>query len=346
MIDRLQSIVPIRKANSGYFHYRTNKWRFDRRFHDGAPVAIDRPVFLIGTQNGGLTLLARILHRHTHAISVTGDHRYWAGEDEAQDALADILPEDFGWRRIDLPGYPDRDHSWVYGNDDFLPFYRRKADELDPAQGARYRRVLQGILRQHGSDKRFIDKSQSLTLRVGAVHRALSEHRPFFVLISRDPYAVVWGQATRNGVLSKLDVPIEQKVVLAAQHWRNSMQAALDDAADQAEVQLRHWQFESILREPDRIVREICDFAELPWESKILPSANDNIPWGSRSDAFNKRKWYPLRPGVNDRYRAELPDWAAETIHELCGDIGERFGSEAPDVLRRAEDSSLQAGID
>lgn len=331
MLDRLvTAFPPVRKASSAWFHYRTNRWRFDARFRAGEPVRIDRPVFLIGTQNGGLTLLSRILHRHPDAISVTGDHRYWAGEDEAQDALADVLPEDFGWRRIDLPGYPATGHSWVYGNDDFLPFYRRRAGEVAPAAAARYRRILQGIHRQHGPTKRFIDKSQSLTLRVGAVQAALAESQPFFVLISRDPYAVIWSQVTRNGVLSALDIGMEQKVMIAAQHWRNSMAAALEDAEADPSIRLHHWTFEGMLAAPDRVVREICDFVDLPWRPAILPAAGDTIPWGSRWDAFNKRKWYPLRSDVNDRYRAAIPGWAVETVDAICGPLAARFGYAPP----------------
>ena len=73
MLDRLMPSVPVRKANSGWFHYRTNRWRFDALFREGPEVAIDRPVYIIGTQNGGLTLLARFLHRHADTISVSGD---------------------------------------------------------------------------------------------------------------------------------------------------------------------------------------------------------------------------------------------------------------------------------
>lgn len=326
MIDRIITFPPIRKANSAWFHYRTNRWRFDARFKGGEAVAIDRPVYLIGTQNGGLTLLARILHRHPEAISVSGDHRYWAGEDEAQDALADILPEDFGWRRIDLPGYPARNHSWVYGNDAFLPYYRRRAGEVDPAAAARYRRILQGVVCQHGPGKRFIDKSQTLTLRIGALQEALADSSPRFVLISRDPYAVIWSQATRGGVLRALDRPAEEKVVIAAQHWRNSLQAALEDADADPSIRLRHWRFEELLEEPERVSSEICDFAELDWRPEILPQARDWIPWGSRLDAFNKRKWHPLRTDVNDRYFKEIPDWAAAKITEICGDLVQKLG--------------------
>lgn len=328
MRDRAMTILPLRKANSALFRYRTQAWRWSVAFRDGPAVAIDRPVYLIGTQNGGLTLLARILHRHRDAISVTGDHTYWAGEDEAQDALPEILPEDFGWRRIDVPGFGTGGHSWLYGTDAFLPHYRRPAGSVDPAACARYRRILQGIIRQQGRGRpvRFVDKSQSLTLRVGAVQDALADSDPRFVLVTRDPHAVIWSQATRNGAVSALDLPLEEKVRLCAQHWANSYEAALADAAADPAIALRHWRFEDILTDPATTLRAICDFCDLGWDARILPGPGDRIPLGSRQDAFNTRKWYPLRADVNDRYLAALPDWARTMIDDRCGALARQFG--------------------
>ena len=62
---------------------------------------------------------------------------------------------------------------------------------------------------------------------------------------------------------------MEQKVTIAAQHWRNSMQAALEDAEANPEIRLRHWTFEGMLSEPERILSEICAFIELDWRPEI-----------------------------------------------------------------------------
>lgn len=337
--DRMVQFWPLRKASSALFHWRTTAWRRHPSFRSGladgeagAP-ALDRPVFLLGTQNGGLTLLSRILHRHRDAISVSGDYRYWAGEDEAQDALADILPEDFGWRRIDLPGFPSRNHGWVYASADFLPYYRRTAADARPAAAARYRRILRAIIAQQGKGRavRFIDKSQSLTVRIGAVQAALADCSPRFVLVSRDPFAVIWSQATRNGVVKALDRPMEDRVRLCADHWANSFSAALEDAEADPGIALRHWRFEDILADPSGRVAEICEFAGMTWDPEILPGPDDRFPWGSRTDAYNRRKWYPLRTNVNDSHRAALPDWATEIIAETCAPLIERFGYHRPD---------------
>lgn len=319
--------LPFRKLNSALFHYRSNSWRFDRSFLDHHNVEIDRPVYLLGTQNGGLTLLSRILHRHPKALSVSGDSKYWAGEDEAQNALADILPEEFGWRRLDVSGFPSSNHGWVYASSPFIDHYRRQVGTIDPSTAARYRRIIKGIIYLHGKNNatRFIDKSQSLTVRVGALQNALWSSDPRFVLITRNPYAVIWGQANRNGVVRNLELELKEKVELCAEHWNNSFRAALDDAAADPNVKLKRWKFEELLAAPNQIVHEICDFIDLPWTASILPSASDKIPWGSRSDAFNKRKWYPLLTNVNEKHLSEIPDWAAQIISNKCRELIDLF---------------------
>lgn len=50
---------------------------------------IQRPIFLLGSQSGGLTLLARILRRHASLVYCTGNSRYWAGSDEMQNVAFD-----------------------------------------------------------------------------------------------------------------------------------------------------------------------------------------------------------------------------------------------------------------
>jgi len=324
-------IPPLRKANSALFHYRANRWRWNKSFLENVDdVSLRAPVYLLGTQGGGLTLLSRILHRHPDAISVSSHHRHWAGEDETQNALAPILPEDFGWRRIDLAGYPVEQHDWLYANDDFLPYYRRRGTDADPAAAARYRALLKAVVRQNGLPghpaPRFIDKSQSLTVRVGFLQAALEDCDPRFVLISRNPYAGVWREASRAGVMRRLNRSIEDRVRIAAQHWRNSFEAAGADADADPQIKLAHWRFEDMLAEPERVIGEICAHAGLAPDLGILPGPDDVFPVGSAVNAFNRQKWYPLRTDVNDRYLAELPNWARAMITEICGPLAERFG--------------------
>lgn len=327
----ISNVTAIRKANSLLFKYRRNRWRWSARFRDPGNVTIDRPIFLIGTQGGGLTLLSRILQRHGQVVSSTGNPRRWGGDDEAQNVYDGLLPEDAGWRRIQMEQYPVKDlGDWVYASDAVLPYYRRKAEDFDPHVAAHYRDTLRRIIALNRittqTTPRFLDKSQSVTVRVGLFHRMLKGSNPKFVLMSRNPYAVVWRAAKAGHQLLELDASIEERLEIAAQHWANSFTAALADKDADDGIALRVFSFEEMLRDVSGVMRQICDFAELPYAASILPSPDDSIPWGAAFDAFNRRKWYPLRPEVNDRYLAELPSWACERIHAICGPVAERLG--------------------
>ena len=80
--------------NRIYYLLKRESWVFDisrylKNFND---VTIDRPIFLLGTQGSGLTLISRMLRRNKSAVSVTGNYRYWAGADEMKSVLGPILP--------------------------------------------------------------------------------------------------------------------------------------------------------------------------------------------------------------------------------------------------------------
>ena len=120
--DAVRRHPSIRNLNSAYFRYRQHRWRWSREFRsDDESVEIDRPIFLLGTQGGGLTIISRILRRLPEVISVTGNHRYWAGDDETQNVLTSALPPELSWRDFQAPGYNTAGHNWIYGCDDYLP---------------------------------------------------------------------------------------------------------------------------------------------------------------------------------------------------------------------------------
>ncbi len=315
-----------RKLNSAAQRARFHRWRFDPRFRDDEAIAIDRPIFLLGTQGGGLTLLARILRRHPDLVCATGDHRYWAGSDEMQNVLRDALPPELTWRSVCPPELPTENHGWVYASDPLLTYYRLTGESADPKTADRFRSVIRKCLRLHGArrdrPRRFIDKSQTFTLQVGFIRQLLDGCDPRFVLVTRNPYVMIWRAVIQVGGVAGLPFDEAGKLEIAMQHWRNSYTAALDD---QPAATMAIWRFEDILNEPEAKIQEICRFVELPFDPAMMPQANDQIPFGSNFDAFGQ-KWYPIRKDASARAIAKVPDWALERITEGCGPLIERFG--------------------
>ena len=41
-------------------------------------INVNKPIFILGTQGGGLTLISRILHRHPDTVYCSGNSKFWA----------------------------------------------------------------------------------------------------------------------------------------------------------------------------------------------------------------------------------------------------------------------------
>jgi hypothetical protein len=327
--DWVVRLPPVRKVNSAWFHYRTHRWRWHPRFRiDDPSVEIDRPIFLLGTQGGGLTLLSRILRRLPNVVSATGNHRYWAGYDELQDVLYDALPPQLRLHALRLPGSTPELRGWIYASELFFDQYHEDASSASAELEAEFKRMLRGLIRMNrprgvSSGLRFLDKSQSFAVRVGLVAELLRDCQPRFVLVTRDPFAMCWRAVQKVAGMVRLDLEEREKVRLAAQHWKNTMETALNECGD---APLAWWRFEDFLAGPERVIREICAFAELDFDPAILPGPEDRIPFGSMYDAFDRSKWYPIRPPVNRPYLETIPAWAVEEVASSCGELVAKFG--------------------
>lgn len=313
------------RLHSAVFRIHSNQWRWRRSFRHGATIPIDRPIFLLGTQGAGLTLLSRILQRHSDIITATGNCRYWTGSDEAHSVLEEVLPPDFTWHHSLKR---EENHNSIFATDELLSLYARDGDDLDPTTAEQYREIVQGVLRMHGATsvdpKRFLDKSQTVSVRVGLFAAALKGCDPRFVLMVRNPFVMTWRSATGSrGVLGRLPLSEEERLTLAIEHWRNLHETALEQEGRVPMLVLR---YEDFLDAPETSTRKVCDFAGLKFHSDLLPQPDDVMPLGSAPDARDGAKWYPIRPANNEKHLARLPDWAREHISTECGDLIERFG--------------------
>lgn len=302
---------------------RHHRWRFNPRKHfvDLSEVPVDRPVFLLGVQGGGLTLIGRVLRRHPTAISVTGDSEYWTGSDEMQNVMADVLPEDLrlrGHPTLEAAGLQD---SWLYATDELLSVFRRTAADATEELADELLARIREILLLHGDAEpnlRLVDKSQSYTVKVSFLARLLDECSPRFLLVTRNPYALC--QRATDQVLTSLDLSRAIRLRLAVEHWSNSMRCALEDGADREGFGAIR--FEDFLSEPERTLEAIDEVVEMQLSPDLLPAPGDAMPLGTPPDG----KWYPLRPDVNEKYLREISDRVVEAVDERCGDLAERLG--------------------
>lgn len=301
-------------------------------------VEIDRPIFLLGFQGGGTTLVSRVIRHHPQVVSVTGNSRYWAGADEMHTVLAPILPSELSGTVLRVPR---KDHpiltpprSWSYATNELFPYYRKTSADASPTLKKELQHAIRLALVQHASDvrhPRFTDKSQVYTVRLGLIRELLKEHSPRFVLLAVNPYVACYKAAGGKAADMKRyasDLSLLERLELCAQHWRNSIAAALDDSGPDLHI-LR---LEDFLSDPERHTRQLCAFSELSFSSWMLPRRGDRVPFGSR---FADR-WYPIRPsritGYLERLQEELGTQGYEIIDHYCGDLATSLGYAAPSL--------------
>jgi hypothetical protein len=292
---------------------------------------ITNPIFLLGTQGGGLTLLSRMLRRHHKVISVTGNVSYWSGADELANVYGLILPPQFTGMRFKYAPHPvlTGPRSWSYACDDLLETYRQRAADATEELKLAFIGLIRLSARRFARDKsdyRFLDKSQTAAVRVGLYYKLLEEFDPKFVVMTREPYVSVYRAATgkagdmqrykKNKVLSD-----HQRIRICSEHLGNSMRAIYEDA-DELGIQLHISQFEQLLEDPERTLRSVCEFVDIEFNPDMLPSPRHRLPVGSR---FPDR-WYPLRTEVNEQYEKQLTAQVIEVVNKHCAEIIPRIG--------------------
>lgn len=290
---------------------------------------IDRPIFVLGTQGGGLTLLTRMLRRHGGVVSGAGGPAYWTAADEIQNIYGPALPADLAgarWKAPPHPHLPPR-RSWTYGTRELIPAYRRTRADLAPEVGEALRRAIATSLHRHAPTDpgaRFLDKSQTYMLRVGMIAAALRDCDPRFILMPREPYVSVRRAATgkaRDMADLKGSTSYQERITLCAEHYGNCIRAVFEDC-DAAGLPLHLVRFEDLLVRPEAHLREICAFLELEFRNDMLPAAHHSLPYGSR---FRDR-WYPIKSDVNAPYEEEIDRTTIAAVNLHCGDVLERLG--------------------
>ena len=318
--------------NTLLYMYRRQCWILDisRFFRSFDQIIIDRPIFLLGVQGGGLTVISRMLRRNKNVVSVTGNHHYWSGADEMQNVLGPILPPSLTGIKhkapIDSLFPPPR--SWTYAIDRVLPKYRKTADDFDLEIKRKFEKILRWTIYRSAdgnSVNRFIDKSQVYTVKLSFINALLKEYHPYFILITRNPYAACYRAAMRSELMrTKYPLPFEERLALAGQHWANSIESAVIDGRECQSFEIIR--MEDIVRSPEPELRKLCDFIGIGFSQEMLPAKGQEIPLGTR----NPSKWYPLRSRVNSKYLSGIRQGQVEIIAERCGEYADLFGYERP----------------
>jgi hypothetical protein len=314
------------------WHYILNRWRWDIRplFQDIDSVYIDSPIFLLGTQGGGLTLVSRILRRSPEVVTIHADSRYWKGPDEMQLHFGEKLPEELRLRHSSIRKKMGVSETFEYATNENLKYFRKTADDVTPEVKRRFERLLREIINRNSCNAvkaRFLDKSQSFTIKVSFLAQLLEQWKPYFVLITRNPFAICLREARKYNSDKSHYSNAEEKLRAACQHWTNSFRIACNDGENLK--RFRVWRFEDILVNPHCKIGEICEFTEIHFTSSMLPQPDETYPIPYLID----NKWYPIKKNINNKYIKSITEKEVGIIRETCNDLLAKFDYSERDYL-------------
>jgi Sulfotransferase family len=308
--------------------YQRDRWRWSaaRRRDSLEEIPIKSPIFVLGLQSGGTTLISRCIRRHRDVLSISGDHRHWTGTDEVgnvRNRLAQLPRSLWGCKyRVDIahPLYGDN-HSSVFACDELLPYYRLAAGDVTDDTRSSLTRLIREHVAVYARDSdraRFLDKTHTTTVRVSFLDELLRLYEPRFILVTRDPYTTCRRAVRRKPPSYREPVSDADRLRAAAEHWHNCFRIALDDGLGMPNFTVVR--FEDFLRYPEAVTRRLCAFLDLDFVPAMVPSAGDSMPFATlRSD----RKWFPLY--ADDSIADASPEDLA-IVEERCGDLAAQLG--------------------
>jgi len=322
------------KLNAIYYLWKRNNWMLDPRSYTGyfSKIPINSPIFLLGNQGDGLTLVSRIFRRHPQIISVTGNSKYWAGADEMMSVYEPILTPELSGTDLKAPYHKTlpAPRGWSYACKDLFNFYRKTEIDANERHKKKLKAAI-GMAIAHYSRKsynpRFIDKSQVFSVKMTFINKLLEDCNPYFIYITRNPFVTIYRAAigkAKDIMRASKYLSYEERINICIEHWLN-VAKSIEEDKNKVKNFLKI-KFEDVLTEPKRIIKKICNFIDLKFYKNMLPKPNDKYPLGVRF----KERWYPLRTDINRIYLKRIPKYLKNLIFDKCGTYIEKYGYESP----------------
>jgi hypothetical protein len=337
MLDTLREYTRklLHRGANVYWEYKP-LWTPRRLTTSLSDVPINRPIFLVGVQGAGLTLMTRMLHRNERVVTIGGGRAFWTGLNEMDKHCIRPLPNEL---TLSSPGFQAptfKDHigrcgekhdvfglerCWIYATDEMIDQYRKTEGDWDSRIESTMKKRIKESLRAYADDlqrARFLDMSQTFSLKLPLLHTIFPDAK--IVVQTRDPYVMCWREATGEHGFWNREPPLQRRLKLAAQHWRNTYRTLLEDL-DALGKDALTVKFENLIANPDRELRRAANHVQLDYHDDMVPRQHHTLPLGS-GEAF---KWYPIRSNVNQRYQEEMTQEARSIVARELDGIGEKY---------------------
>ena len=310
------------------YHESKIYWHPRLLYRNKNTIPIQKPVFFLGVQGGGLTIMSRVVRLLPEIVYLSGSSRFWAGKDELHNSSKfKFMPDALTLRS---PGYynllgheenhPDFgfERAFLYATNEFINAYRLTEKDWTPELETALKNAIRTCICVYANninDAQFLDMSQSYILKIPFLRKCFPDAR--FIIVTRDPYAVCWKQAQVSFIFKK---DPQRAVQFSAEHWFNSYFHAIKDTENSDNALFLC--FEDFMQNPIEISKKIfCFLDKSHVDVEKLIMQHKKTPLGSE----DPEKWFPINMKVNKRHHDAIPVWAKDIITNICHPLIEKF---------------------
>lgn len=283
------------------------------------------PVFIVGHQGNGSTIISRIIKKSDDFITVTGGKKYLGGADEMQSVMGLFLTHKFTGIIHKYPKIESftRRNGWFYASNKFISYFKFNQYDFTKKDERIFTLAIKTCLIRNSIFKskfksRFLDKSQSYLLKIELIKRILKDQSPKFIIIVRNPLATCWRAAFEKTGLANQKVNLHKRLEMSVEHWNNCFYEILKYKSDNA---VKIYRIEDLVSNIDHGMKDIFTFIESDYDIDFLPGPDEKMGIGS----LRGERWFPVRTEVNKKRISNVPDWAKDYINEKCKEGVEYF---------------------
>jgi Sulfotransferase family len=272
-------------------------------------------VFLVGSARSGTTLLRRIVNAHP-AIAITRETHWIPRWYERRLGLTPdgyvtpkLLVYLFGYHRFERFGLPRE------------PF-EELAHADPPISYAGFVSTFYDLYAERKGKPLVGDKTGEYARRLPTLHELWPQAR--IVHLIRDGRDVclsvfAWKQGPSA---SRFSTWAEDRVATCALWWARNVALAQETGASLGGL-YHELRYEELVRDPERVCRELCAFLDLPYDEAMLRFHEGRAR--TEPGLTAKEAWLPVTPGVRD-WAAQMSDSAVERFEAAAGDVLDELG--------------------
>jgi len=280
-------------------------------------------IFIVGNARSGTTMMMRIMNNHSAVHSINEPHffeKLWSPKDDGKEIgreeASDLYAKLFTGQRAGFFEPVDKHRQEYQAEIDTLLERRPVLTRLD---------VYTSFLHYETEVNRKSIPCEKTPQNVFYLREILERYpRAKVINMVRDPRAVMLSQKRKwkrrslgADFMTKREMMrlrINYHPLAVSKLW-NAAVSAVEPMAD--EPRIRTVRFEDVLNDPQQTVREICEFAQIPFEPEMLM-----VPHAGSSSEADKKSELGIR---KTRAKGWLEKGLSKTEIRICQSTCEKF---------------------